>query len=65
MLAAAAMLGEWTKEIPHDHVLAKVFVDDRLMISNNSSELQEAFHTTQFWDGALEFRTQQDRRLWY
>ena len=58
MLAAAAMLGEWTKEIPHDHILAKVFVDDRLMISNNSSELQEAFHTTQFWDGALEFKTQ-------
>ena len=58
MLAAAAMLGEWTQEIPHDHILAKVFVDDRLMMSNNNQKLQEAFHATQFWDGALEFQTQ-------
>ena len=58
MLAAAALLGEWTKEIPHDHVLAKVFVDDRLMLSNNNLKLQEAFHATQFWDGALKFQTQ-------
>ena len=46
MLAAAAMLGEWTKEIPHDHIFSKVFVDDRLMISNNNQKLQEAFHVT-------------------
>ena len=58
MLAAAALLGEWAKEIPHDHVLAKVFVDDRLMPSNNNPNLQESFHATQFWDGALGFQTQ-------
>ena len=58
MLAAAAMLGEWTREIPHDHVLAKVFVDDRLMMSSSNEKLQEAFIATQFWDNALDFRTQ-------
>ena len=58
MLAAAALLGEWTREIPHDHILAKVFVDDRLMLSNDNSKLQEAFHATQFWDGTHEFQTQ-------
>ena len=75
MLAAAAMLGEWTKEIPHDHILAKVFVDDRLMLSSNNQKLQEAFHATQFWDGALESQTQaktaafgnnsEDDNLWW
>ena len=58
MLAAAALLGKWTKEILHDHVLAKVFVDARLMLSNDNSKLQEAFHATQFWNGAPEFQTQ-------
>ena len=58
MLAAAAMFGEWTREIPHDHVLAKVFVDDRLMMSSSNEKLQEAFIATQFWDNALDFRTQ-------
>ena len=28
------------------------------MLSNNNQKLQEAFHATQFWDGALEFQTQ-------
>ena len=65
MLAAAAMLGEWTKEIPHDYILAKVFVDDRLMLSNCNSKLQEAFHATQFWDGALEFQTQAKTVAWH
>ena len=27
------------------------------MLSNNNQKLQEAFHATQFWDGALEFQT--------
>ena len=44
MLAAAAMSGEWTNEIPHDHILAKVFVHDRLKLSNNNRKLQDAFH---------------------
>ena len=38
MLAAATMLGEWTNEIPHDNIFAKVFVDDRLMLSSNSQQ---------------------------
>ena len=58
MLAAAAMLGEWTKEIPHDHILAKVFVVDRVMLSSSNQKLQEAFNATQFWDDALDLRTQ-------
>ena len=58
MLAAAAMLGEWTREIPHDHIFAKVFVDDRLMLSTDSQRLQQAFHATQFWDGAFGFQTE-------
>ena len=58
MLAAATMLGDWTDEIPHDHIFAKVFVDDRLMPSNNNQQLQQAFHTTQVWDGAFGFKTE-------
>ena len=58
MLAAAARLGEWTREIPHDHIFAKVFVDDRLMLSTDSQRLQQAFHATQFWDGAFGFQTE-------
>ena len=58
MLAAATLLGEWTYEIPHDEVFAKVFVDDRLMLSSSSQQLQQAFFTTQIWDGSFDFKTE-------
>ena len=58
MLAAATMLGAWANEMPHDEVFAKVFVHDRLMLSSNSQQLQQAFHTTQFWDGSFDFKTE-------
>ena len=55
MPAAAALLGEWTRGIPHHHLLAKVFVDGRLMLSNNNQKLPMP---AKFWDGALEFQSQ-------
>ena len=58
MLAAAALLGQWTTEIPPHIALAKVFVDDRLLLSSNSADLLQAFHTTQIWDDSHGFRTQ-------
>ena len=58
MLAAAALLGQWTLQIPRQHLLAKVFVDDRLLLGENFEILLNAFHTTQFWDQDLGFRTQ-------
>ena len=58
MLAAATMLGAWANEIPHGEVFAKVFIDDRLMLSTNSQQLQHAFHTTQFWDSSFHFKTE-------
>ena len=41
MLAAAAMLGEWIKETAHDHILAKVFADDHLMLSSNNQSCKK------------------------
>ena len=58
MLAAATMLGEWANEITHDNIFAKVFVDDRLMLSSSSQQLQQAFLTTQLWDGSFNFKTE-------
>ena len=40
MLAAAALLGSWTLEIPQDHrLLSRVFVDDRLLLSSHHEVL--------------------------
>ena len=58
MIAAAALLGQWTLEIPSDLVFNRVFVDDRLMLSTNNEELHEAFLTTQLWDHQLRFSTE-------
>ena len=58
MLAAASMLAAWTSEIPTDRMLATVFVDDRLLISQDSNQLQESFRATQLWDTHHGFKTQ-------
>ena len=58
MIAAAALLGQWTLEIPSNVVFNRVFVDDRLMLSANNEELHEAFLTTQLWDHQLRFVTE-------
>ena len=58
MIAAAALLGQWTLEIPSDAAVNRVFVDDRLMLSANNAELHEAFLTTQLWDHQLRFVTE-------
>ena len=50
MLAAAAFLGMWTQEMPRELTLAKVFVDDRLLLGNDHLHLQHLFHATEFWD---------------
>ena len=52
------MLGAWANEIPHGEVFAKVFIENRLMLSTNSQQLQHAFHTTQFWDSSFDFKTE-------
>ena len=57
MIAAAALLGQWTLEIPQDAVFNRVFVDDRLMLSENNNDIHEAFLTTQLWDHQLGFIT--------
>ena len=57
MLAAAALLGQWTREMPTEDIFYKVFVDDRLMISNCNQTLLEAFHATELWDERIGFRT--------
>ena len=73
--AAASLLGAWTSEIPTDRILAKVFVDDRLLISQDNNQLQESFHATQIWDAHHGFKTQaktiafgnnpKDTNLWW
>ena len=57
MLAAATLLGQWTLELPRHNLFAKVFVDDRLLLSHDNDVLLQAFHTTEFWDERLQFRT--------
>ena len=59
MIAAAALLGQWTLEIPSDVVFNRVFVDDRLMLSVDNASIHEAFLTTQLWDHQLRFITRQ------
>ena len=62
MLAAAALLGQWTLEIPSDNVFAKVFVDDRLLLSGCGESLLQAFHATELWDSRIGFRTRAKTR---
>ena len=57
MLAAAAFLRQWTSEMPKDDIFQKVFVDDRLMLSNSNQSLLDAFHATELWDERIAFRT--------
>ena len=57
MLAAAAFLGKWTSEMPNQDLLAKVFVDDRLLLGFCNESLIHAFHTTEFWDTHHGFST--------
>ena len=58
MLAAApAFLGKWTYEMPNQDLLAKVFVDDRLLLGFCNESLLHAFHTTEFWDTHHGFST--------
>ena len=57
MIAAATLLGKWTLELPRHNLFAKVFVDDRLLLSHDNDVLLHAFHTTEFWDERLQFRT--------
>ena len=57
MLAAAALLGQWTREMLREDIFHKVFVDDRLMLSNCNQTLLDAFHATELWDERIGFRT--------
>ena len=57
MLAAAALLGQWTTQMPQDDLFNKVFVDDRLMLSNSDHALLDAFHATELWDERMGFTT--------
>ena len=57
LIAAATLLGKWTLELPRFNLFAKVFVDDRLLLSHDNDVLLQAFHTTEFWDERLQFRT--------
>ena len=57
MIAAATLLGKWTLELPRDNLFSKVFVDDRLLLSHDNEVLLQAFHTTEFWDQRLQFKT--------
>ena len=57
MLAAAAFLGKWTNEMPNQNLLAKVFVDDRLLLGFCNESLLLAFHTTELWDTHHGFST--------
>ena len=75
MLAAAALLGQWTCDIPREDIFHKVFVDDRLMLSNCNQTLLNAFHATELWDERIGFRTRaktcafgnnaEDANLWW
>ena len=57
MLAAAALLGQWTTQMPQDDLFNKVSVDDRLMLSNSDHALLDAFHATELWDERMGFTT--------
>ena len=57
MIAAATLLGKWTMELPRGNLFSKVFVDDRLLLSHDNEVLLQAFHTTEFWDQRLHFKT--------
>ena len=57
MLAAASLLGLWTAQLPREPTLARVFVDDRLLLSSDQAHLLECFHTTEFWDEQHGFLT--------
>ena len=57
MLAAAALLEEWANEMTKENIFLKVFVDDRLMLSNSNQSLLDAFHATELWDERIGFRT--------
>ena len=43
--------------MPKDDIFQKVFVDDRLMLSNSNQSLLDAFHATELWDERIGFRT--------
>ena len=57
MLAAASLLGLWTAQLPREPTLARVFVDDRLLLSSDHTHLLECFHVTEFWDEQHGFLT--------
>ena len=61
--------------MPTEDIFHKVFVDDRLMLSNCNQTLLEAFHATELWDERTGFRTRaktcafgnnsEDANLWW
>ena len=59
MLCAAACLAGWIESLnPYTTVTPKVYVDDRILLSNQShEELCDAFLQTQAWDNARGFST--------
>ena len=58
MLAAAALLGQWAALIKSQDIITKVFVDDRMLLGQHMTKLQECFTTTQLWDEFAQFKTQ-------
>ena len=57
LIAAAALLGQWTLEILDSSVFNRFFVDDRLMLADDNEAIHEAFLTTQLWHFQMDFVT--------